>query len=69
MWLDLCFWWYGVRIGSILNPLAGEFSKDSQKKGKGVKQGHLMIGRDFICCNDWLKGTSSHMTNDSLASE
>ncbi len=34
-------------IGSILNPLAGKFSEETRKKGKGVKarkQGHLTIG-------------------------
>ncbi len=53
--------WTPMKIGSILNPLAGKFSKDTGKKGKGAKQGHLTIGRPFICRNnDWLKG--SYMT-------
>ncbi len=48
-----------VIIGSILNPLAGKFSEDTRKKGKGAKTPHDW--RSFYLSHyDWLKG--SHMT-------
>ncbi len=37
--------------GSILNPLAGKFSEDTERRVKARKQRHLMIGGDFICRN------------------
>ncbi len=49
------------RIGSILNPLAGKFSEDTRKKGKGAKTGASHDSRRFYLSQyDWLKG--SHMT-------
>ncbi len=48
-------------IGSILNPLAGKFSEDTRKKGKGAKAGASHDWRSFYLSQyDWLKG--SHMT-------
>ena len=48
-------------IGSILNPLAGKFSDDIRKKGKGAKTGASHDWRSFyLSQHDWLKG--SHMT-------
>ncbi len=58
-------------IGSILNPLAGKFSEDTRKKGKGAKTGetihekHVLYGSYdwqsfYLSQYDWLKG--SHMT-------
>ncbi len=48
-------------IGSILNPLAGKFSEDTRKKGKGAKTGASHDWRSFCLSQyDWLKG--SHMT-------
>ncbi len=48
-------------IRSILNPLAGKFSEDTRKKGKGAKTGASHNWRSFyLSQNDWLKG--SHMT-------
>ncbi len=48
-------------LGSILNPLAGKFSEDTRKKGKGAKTGASHDWRSFYLSQyDWLKG--SHMT-------
>ncbi len=48
-------------IGSILNPLAGKFSEDTRKKGKGAITGASHDWRSFYLSQyDWLKG--SHMT-------
>ncbi len=48
-------------IGSILNLLAGKFSEDTQKKGKGMKTGASHDWRSFYLLQyDWLKGR--HMT-------
>ncbi len=48
-------------IGSILNPLAGKFSEDTRKKGKGAKTGASHDWQRFYLSQyDWLKG--SHMT-------
>ncbi len=48
-------------IRSILNPLAGKFSEDTRKKGKGEKTGASHDWRIFYLSQyDWLKG--SHMT-------
>ncbi len=50
-----------VIIGSILNPLAGKFSENTRKKGKGVKTGaHRDWRRFYLSQYDWLKG--SYMT-------
>ncbi len=50
-----------LAIGSILNPLVGKFSKDTQKKGKCAKTGVCHDWRSFYLSQyDWLKG--SHMT-------
>ena len=52
---------YLLIIGSILNPLAGKFSEDTRKKGKGAKAGAPHDWRRFYMSQyDWLKG--SHMT-------
>ncbi len=54
--------------GSILNPLAGTFSEDTRKKGKGGKTGTSHDWRSFYLSQyDWLKG--SHYDQGSLASE
>ncbi len=51
----------GVIIGSILNPLAGKFSKDTRKTCKGAKTGASYDWQSFYLSQyDWLKG--SHMT-------
>ncbi len=51
----------GNTIGSILNPLAGKFSEDTRKKGKGAKTGASHDWRSFYLSQyDWLKGC--HMT-------
>ncbi len=48
-------------MGSILNPLAGKFSEDTRKKGKGAKTGAPYNWWSFYMSQyDWLKG--SHMT-------
>ncbi len=48
-------------IGSILNPLAGKFSEDTRKRGKGAKTRASHDRRSFYLSQyDWLKG--SHMT-------
>ncbi len=48
-------------IGSILNPLAGNFSEDTRKKGKGAKTRASHDWQSFYLSQyDWLKG--SHMT-------
>ena len=48
-------------IGSILNPLAANFSEDTRKKGKGAKTGAPHDWRSFYMSQyDWLNG--SHMT-------
>ncbi len=53
---------FGHPIGSILNPLAGNFSEDTRKKGKGTKTGAAHDWWNFYMSQcDWLKG--SHMTN------
>ncbi len=45
-------------IGSILNPLAGKFSEDTQKKGKGKKTGASQDWCSFYLSQyDWLKGS------------
>ncbi len=45
-------------IGSILNPLAGKFSEDTRKKGKGAKTGASHDWRNFYLSQyDWLKGS------------
>ncbi len=50
------FW----ETGSILNPLAGKFSKDIRKKGKGRKKGASHHWRSiYLSQYDWL--TCSHM--------
>ncbi len=50
-----------IRIGSILNPLAGKVSQDTRKKGKGAKTGASHDWWSFYLSQyDWLKG--SHMT-------
>ena len=42
-------------IGSILNPLAGKFSEDTRKKGKGAKTGASNDWRGFYLSQyDWL---------------
>ncbi len=52
---------YG-QIGSILNPLAGKFSENTRKKGKGMKPGASHDWRSsYLSQYDWLNG--SHMTN------
>ncbi len=48
-----------LELGSILNPLAGKFSEDTQKKGVGTKTG-ASHPRFYLSQYDWLKG--SHMT-------
>ncbi len=48
-------------MGGILNPLAGKFSEDTRKKGKGTKTGASHNWRSFYLSQyDWLNG--SHMT-------
>ncbi len=48
-------------IGSVLNPLAGTFTEDTRKKGKGEKTGASHDWRGFYLSQyDWLK--CSHMT-------
>ncbi len=48
-------------IWFILIPLAGKFSEDTQKKGKGAKTGASHDWRSFYLSQyDWLKG--SHIT-------
>ena len=42
---------YEWLIGSILNALAGKLSEYARRRVKARKQGHLMIGGAFICCN------------------
>ncbi len=47
--------------GSILNALAGKYSKDTWKKGKGTKAAASHDWQNFYLSQyDWLKG--SHMT-------
>ncbi len=49
-----------LTMGSILNPLAGKFSEDTRKKGKGAKTGASHDWQSFYLSRyDWLKG--SHM--------
>ncbi len=49
--------WY-EEIRSILNPLAGKFSEDTRKKGKGTKTGVSHDWRSFYLSQyDWLKGS------------
>ena len=44
-------------IGSILKPLAGKFSEDTRKKGKGVKTAASHDWQSFYLSQyDWLKG-------------
>ncbi len=53
--------WTRKQIGSILNPLAGKFSENTQKKGKGAKTRAPHDWPSFYMSQyDWLKG--SHMT-------
>ncbi len=48
-------------IGRILNSLAGKFSANARKKGKGAKTGTSHDWRSFYLSQyDWLKG--NHMT-------
>ena len=50
-----------VRIGSVLNPLAGKFFEDTRKKGKGAKTRASHDLRSFYLSQYyWLKG--SHMS-------
>ncbi len=50
-----------MSIGSILNPLVGNFCEDTQKNGKGAKTGASPDWRSFYLSQyDSLKG--SHMT-------
>ncbi len=52
---------YIYKIGSILKPLAGKFSENTRKKGKGAKTVASHDWRSFYLSQyDWLKG--SHMT-------
>ena len=48
----------GAAIGSILNPLAGKFYEDTQKKGTGAKTGTPHDWRSlYMSQYDWLKGS------------
>ncbi len=60
----------GYKLNSeYFKPLAGKFSEDTRKKGKGAKTGASDNWRSYYLSQyDWLKG--SHMTKVlSLASE
>ncbi len=41
-------------IGSMLNPLAGKFSKDTRKKGKGAKTGASHDMAELLFVAIWL---------------
>ncbi len=46
-----------MTTGSILNHLAGKFSEDTRKKGKGTKTGASHDWQSFYLSQyDWLKG-------------
>ncbi len=49
-----------MRTGSILNPLAGNFSEDTGKKGKGAK-----TGTGYSLASEWNPGMKPiiHTTN------